>query len=592
MEIFKCGKDTCKVCKPIRMPSTSFQSLMKRPRLIPLPTIDSREGLKHEGMVKYKGYEELKNVMTYPNDRPSFLTGGQHPIPPDVIKADSELGKLIPSHISIRSKNKNLWHVNNVRSTVECAACRKPRLVYSWPAKAGEDMDMRVVDLMSVMAEPGYDYICGDFLFGMEECHFPLPPGVDNFHVRQSIHCSHPIQTQYYLSRKKLPPICINCGNPDFIVPIDEGMRFTDHVKPYPICRGCFDEGSEKEHHGQTLWGRQGISTSVAAKIDSNSKQTEESKDSASKADKDMKEATSLNEQKLANLKKRQRGSKAAANKLSKPGSDKNEAKALGLSGGDSGEEPTAKKMKTIEEIDSETSIKKDFASMFAQASTSKSHNSKKKQPKKTQKEKKAERNIVRLGMTMYLKNSEALFLSCRIPVRVYNDFEILNVEPNGNCCYLAAQQFLFETKRQPAMSITDFRRMVRDHLVDLKPILQNEDRNSLFTRMGGESTYSDIIAKAFVDGKDFTSGCSEDLWGTMAELAPTFILKYNISVVVYSPAMNSKYWFDESTNRIEQLHGNEVPPPSILTCHNTLSVIFKGSHYYLIRLRKWESDS
>ena len=37
LEIFKCGKVTCKICKPIRMPNALWNEIIKRPRFIPLP---------------------------------------------------------------------------------------------------------------------------------------------------------------------------------------------------------------------------------------------------------------------------------------------------------------------------------------------------------------------------------------------------------------------------------------------------------------------------------------------------------------------------------------------------------------------------
>lgn len=204
-------------------------------------------------------------------------------------------------------------------------------------------------------------------------------------------------------------------------------------------------------------------------------------------------------------------------------------------------------------------------------------------------KKKKEDRNIVRVGTALFSKSAEALLEVCRIPISILRNFEILNVDPNGNCCYLAAQQFLYETDRQTALSITDFRKLVQSHLVELKETLRNKDTNTCYHRMGGEEMFQELVDKAYVAGKDFTAGCSEALWGNMSDLAPMFILKYNIVVVVYSPHMNSKYWYDATTGKIEQVHGDSVPSPSITTMKNTMSVIFKGSHYYLIRPRKFK---
>ena len=57
---------------------------------------------------------------------------------------------------------------------------------------------------------------------------------------------------------------------------------------------------------------------------------------------------------------------------------------------------------------------------------------------------------IIPLGETLYLTQRHHLYRAVGIdPDCIDNDFELVNVSPNGNCALLVVQQFLHSTGRK-----------------------------------------------------------------------------------------------------------------------------------------------
>jgi hypothetical protein len=212
------------------------------------------EGTQDEKIVKYFSYDELKETKTRPNDRPSYTPRAT---PSDeATKMDKLLALKFPEYIPKSAWNRTLFHANHVRSHLPCQACGRERLIYAFPLPHPEVAETHLPDLHSVLQEPGYDYQCGDALFGMQENEFTKPPGTQIFHVKQAMTCAIEIQRAYFTCKKKFDDICIKCGDSQDLLDAMETHKYTEGVLPFPICRGCFDNGEEEDLHGIKLRGR------------------------------------------------------------------------------------------------------------------------------------------------------------------------------------------------------------------------------------------------------------------------------------------------------------------------------------------------
>ena len=58
LEMFKCGKDSCKICKKVRMPKHIWDEIKGRPRFIPLPILN-RTSVNRK-ITTYEDYNTLK----------------------------------------------------------------------------------------------------------------------------------------------------------------------------------------------------------------------------------------------------------------------------------------------------------------------------------------------------------------------------------------------------------------------------------------------------------------------------------------------------------------------------------------------------
>jgi hypothetical protein len=201
VEFKKCGKTECTVCTQVRMPIKIWSEIAQRPRLVPLPTPVAEEVGQP---LKYDTYENLKNIPTRPNHRPSFAPPAtptdQSKKHDKKISADTRIA-LVGS-ASEGGLPRTLWHNNNIRSCVVCANCTRPRLIFHWRIFESESWIEKYGDLDGVLSESAYEYICGDELFGIPEDPVPHPKCTDGFHVRTALTCGMLMEKQYFTSTK------------------------------------------------------------------------------------------------------------------------------------------------------------------------------------------------------------------------------------------------------------------------------------------------------------------------------------------------------------------------------------------------------
>ena len=248
-ELFKCGKLSCDICQKVKMPIDVWDTLLKRPRLVPLPTPTAESTPTN---VKYESFDVLKDVVTEAKHMPSYVP--THAATAEAKKYDAALQLLVPEELAGRASNRNhIWHSNCARSFVSCNSCGKRRVIHSWPLIA-ECVRGRVYELDGVLAESSYEYTCGDSLFGLPKDPFPHPSSIDIFHVKRALTCAMPIEKTYFASRKEFKPICTLCGEDNkerFAGADDVRARSKSTKQAHPICTMCFDGGKQPVTHGR-----------------------------------------------------------------------------------------------------------------------------------------------------------------------------------------------------------------------------------------------------------------------------------------------------------------------------------------------------
>ena len=238
MVFYKCNDANC-VCGQVRMPLAVWQDITKRPCILPFPTPDPKD----EG--KYLNYEDVKRIPTFPIHRPSLVTLSQP------AKSNTEAADIDKA---MKKDGKSLFHPGWVRAVVECNDCGKRRCVYAYPS-LGASFVQCVADLVAVMQEPGYEYVCGGGLFGLASDPVPHPASTAIFHVRRNLSCALEIESHYYTSNVGLKAICCRCSSEHDHLSVDEletaamsnkaGKR-----KARPLCRECYVNGLKP-----VLWG-------------------------------------------------------------------------------------------------------------------------------------------------------------------------------------------------------------------------------------------------------------------------------------------------------------------------------------------------
>jgi len=174
-----------------------WDTLAGRPRFLPFPMPAC------EDAEEYLSYDLVKGVET----------NGSH-CPSAKIK-NVQGSTLKRSAIKSVTGNeggtkKNLFTQKNVRHKINCVECGKVRLVFAFPF-AGADWSKLKAELDCMKEEPGYEYVCGNTLFGCDiGDDFKHPPSLDVFSVRTGLECGTEIESYYYSLGQ--PAICCHCG--------------------------------------------------------------------------------------------------------------------------------------------------------------------------------------------------------------------------------------------------------------------------------------------------------------------------------------------------------------------------------------------
>jgi len=142
---------------------------------------------------------------------------------------------------------KHLYTQKNVRHKITCVECGKIQLVFAFPFPDAHWSDLKH-DLNCMMEEPGYEYVCGNTLFG---CNigddYPHPSCLDVSSVHNGHECGTEIESYYY--SMGAPAVCSHCG-------VDSGLLAskllddlldsntdTQGKKGRPMCNTCHEQG-------------------------------------------------------------------------------------------------------------------------------------------------------------------------------------------------------------------------------------------------------------------------------------------------------------------------------------------------------------
>jgi len=184
-DILKCGKENCKICKPVNLPRHVFDTIKHLP--FPMPGSDGH----------YLSFSDVLSKETSEEHRPSFKK-----------KPSNAKKKTLPFYASVQ-------HVKNSQLMVQCEECNMWRLVFS-------KHKLTIVQRQKLQAIlEGHSYSCGAKLSELE-----LNSEFKDVEIRDHA-CGDTIEKLYYSAG--LEPICVYCG-------VDH--PFTSESQ-YPQCENC-----------------------------------------------------------------------------------------------------------------------------------------------------------------------------------------------------------------------------------------------------------------------------------------------------------------------------------------------------------------
>ena len=192
-DILKCGKSSCKLCSPVRLPQSIFENLHHMPH--PVPGDDGH----------YLSFLEVFGTLTTEEHRPSFK---KRPF-----LLTKRVKRRLPFHASVQ-------HVKNVDLMVQCTECNLWRLIFSKYKLSKEHK----IDLLKLLDD--HMYSCGASLRDLD-----LPANYDDVDVRDH-DCYDPIEKLYYSAKNQ--PICVYCA---------KDQPYTSE-NSYPICSDCESVGN------------------------------------------------------------------------------------------------------------------------------------------------------------------------------------------------------------------------------------------------------------------------------------------------------------------------------------------------------------
>jgi len=232
IEYFRCSTEGC-CCGKVRMPMHVWETLHGCPRFLPFPMPVSDDDKE-----EYLSFDVVKDMETNGSHWPSAKINN--------MKGNSIKKSTTSWVVGNEGRKKNLFTQKNVRHKITCIECRKVRLVFAFPFDGADWWKLRA-ELDCMTEESGYEYACGNTLFG---CNigddFPHPPCLDVFCVWSGIECGTEIESYYYSLSE--PALCCQCGVDSGLVTsnmLDELLDSnaeTRGKRGRPMCTTCQEQ--------------------------------------------------------------------------------------------------------------------------------------------------------------------------------------------------------------------------------------------------------------------------------------------------------------------------------------------------------------
>ena len=206
----KCGDQSCKICGKPTLPDEVFQQLHQFP-----------DPEKKPGTDRFKSFTESWGKSTSENDRPSMKHHQKERIG---TTADTETQKVPVT-------------AANVRHTVVCSVCDKPRCLFA--VKKLTQADAAAITQM----KEDVNCVCGGTVIPSDD---PLSKKVG---TRLDIACTSEVSSHYFASKRGLPPVCYKCGcvNP---LPISAETA-ARYQSVHPLCQECKNKGFSLRTRGE-----------------------------------------------------------------------------------------------------------------------------------------------------------------------------------------------------------------------------------------------------------------------------------------------------------------------------------------------------
>jgi hypothetical protein len=190
---------------------------------------------------------------------------------------------------------------------------------------------------------------------------------------------------------------------------------------------------------------------------------------------------------------------------------------------------------------------------------------------------------IIPLGAPVYQTTRHQLYQAVGVdPEGIDDDFELVNVSPNGNCALLVVQQFLHSTGREKNMSITQFRQMLFEYINANKETFQRVTAAFPHGWMYPNSQWEHLLLALYKPGINFDTGCSPSYWVDIMAIGPILAHKYHITLSIYGDQPITVRYLEGLGIRAQA-----ALAPALIRAPHTLFSLFHGYHYYWIKPRK-----
>ena len=121
--------------------------------------------------------------------------------------------------------------------------------------------------------------------------------------------------------------------------------------------------------------------------------------------------------------------------------------------------------------------------------------------------------------------------------------YEVVNVAPDGNCCFYVATNYINKYKGRRYKNVDRFRMDLKKHMTDNKKRLRSK-QFGLYSLWQG-SVFDEQVARVYQGDKNYSEGVSEEGWASMNNIYPVLVDKFGyFKLMVFDPVAHT-YLYD-----------------------------------------------